>query len=422
MTMMLPVPRHLVEKAGQGWTQPDKLVTSGPFLLADWQPGQTMSLVYNPRYHGLRQGNLRAITLRFGGTPAAALQQYEAGQLDVLPLADLPTSERNLVRRRYMEGYLLAPRLATIFLRLDLSRSPFTDPRLRRALAHAIDRVKLAGEALHGYDFPASGMLPAGMPGYAPDSGLPFDPEQARQLLAAAGYPQGRGFPAIPAWAWPGIAPVCAELSRQWQEQLGIDVQWHYVEWPEFTQIGSKGYPDLFLYGLVVAYPDPDDLLRLQYGGALICWQHDEYARLIAEAGRIQDQQQRLHLYRQADRLLCYEAPVIPLLHERLHLLVKPWVRAVLHQLGLGDWLARLPQGLDTPIHSGALSAVAPPLLALARVFSKDPGRIILDEASSRLDPATEALLDRALNVLLRGRTAIIIAHRLPPSNAPTRL
>lgn len=87
---------------------------------------------------------------------------------------------------------------------------------------------------------------------------------------------------------------------------------------------------------------------------------------------------------------------------------------AVLHQLGLGDWLARQPQGLDTLIHRGALSAGEAQLLALARVFTKDPGLIILDEASSRLDPATESLLDRALDVLLDGRTAIIIAHRLP--------
>ncbi len=88
---------------------------------------------------------------------------------------------------------------------------------------------------------------------------------------------------------------------------------------------------------------------------------------------------------------------------------------AVLEQLGLGPWLQALPQGLDTPLESGGggLSAGEAQLLAMARVFLADPGLVILDEASSRLDPATEALVERAVDRLLEGRTGIIIAHRL---------
>ncbi|CAN5854867.1 ABC transporter ATP-binding protein [soil metagenome] len=86
---------------------------------------------------------------------------------------------------------------------------------------------------------------------------------------------------------------------------------------------------------------------------------------------------------------------------------------SVLEQLGLQTWLAQWPNGLDTAISGASLSAGEAQLVALARVFIKDPGLVILDEASSRLDPATEALLDRALATLLQGRTAIIIAHRL---------
>lgn len=90
-------------------------------------------------------------------------------------------------------------------------------------------------------------------------------------------------------------------------------------------------------------------------------------------------------------------------------------ILAVLYNLGLGGWLARLPAGLDTELAAGGrgLSAGEAQLLAFARVFLKNPGLVILDEPSSRLDPATEALLERAVTKLLRGRTAIIIAHRL---------
>lgn len=90
-------------------------------------------------------------------------------------------------------------------------------------------------------------------------------------------------------------------------------------------------------------------------------------------------------------------------------------ILALIEDLGLGEWLARLPDGLDSELSAGGggLSAGEAQLLAFARVFLKDPGLVILDEPSSRLDPATERLIDRAMMSLVRDRTAIIIAHRL---------
>ena len=90
-------------------------------------------------------------------------------------------------------------------------------------------------------------------------------------------------------------------------------------------------------------------------------------------------------------------------------------ILAVLSELGLENWLRTLPQGLDTPLAAGGagLSAGQAQLLAFARIFLTDPGLVILDEASSRLDPATEQLLERAVDKLLHNRTAILIAHRL---------
>jgi len=90
-------------------------------------------------------------------------------------------------------------------------------------------------------------------------------------------------------------------------------------------------------------------------------------------------------------------------------------IRDALETLGLGDWLRDLPHGLDTLLESGGqgLSAGEAQLLAFARVFLRDPHLVVLDEASSRLDPGTEQLLERAIDRLLIGRTGIIIAHRL---------
>lgn len=95
-------------------------------------------------------------------------------------------------------------------------------------------------------------------------------------------------------------------------------------------------------------------------------------------------------------------------------------IREVLEEIGLGPWLQRLPNGLDTILAgSGGVSAGEAQLIAFARVFLTDPGLVVLDEASSRLDPATNRLIERAMDKLLlpdatgESRTAIIIAHKL---------
>ena len=90
-------------------------------------------------------------------------------------------------------------------------------------------------------------------------------------------------------------------------------------------------------------------------------------------------------------------------------------VVAALEELGLGGWVAGLQDGLETRLEANGrgLSAGEAQLLAFTRVFLKDPGLVIMDEASSRLDPVTEALIERAIDRLLHNRTAIIVAHRL---------
>jgi ABC-type multidrug transport system fused ATPase/permease subunit len=90
-------------------------------------------------------------------------------------------------------------------------------------------------------------------------------------------------------------------------------------------------------------------------------------------------------------------------------------ILAVIDDLGLHEWFGRLPNGLDTELQTegSSLSAGEAQLLAFTRVFLQDPGLVILDEASSRLDPATERLIERAVDRLLQNRTGIIIAHRL---------
>jgi ATP-binding cassette, subfamily B, bacterial len=90
-------------------------------------------------------------------------------------------------------------------------------------------------------------------------------------------------------------------------------------------------------------------------------------------------------------------------------------VTAAFGELGLGDWLAGLPDGVATPVgqRGDSLSAGERQLVAIARAYVADPDLLVLDEATSAVDPATERRLTRALDTLTDGRTTLTIAHRL---------
>jgi ABC-type transport system substrate-binding protein len=169
------------------------------------------------------------------------------------------------------------------------------------------------------------------MPGHSPGIGLPYDPEEARYLLAEAGYPGGRGFPSIECVARddPGHTLLCEYLAAQWLESLGIEITWQEIEWARFPHRMSKQTPHMWMVGYWADYPDPDDYLRVLWW-LPPGWQNEAYHRLVEDARRAMDQGQRTKLYQQADRILVEEAPVLPLCYARFHMLVKPWVRKYL--------------------------------------------------------------------------------------------
>jgi len=328
-----PVPRHVVERFGAAWAEAGHMVSNGPFKLDAWQPGQSITLSRNPEYRGRFGGNVQCVEgrlleradVRLRADESATLQRYETGDLDVCGLTFPADIDR--ARQRHTGEYFSAPRLITGYVGFDLSRPPFDDVRLRRALVHAIDRETLADVVLRGYESPATGgFVPPGMPGHSPGIGLPYDPERARQLLAEAGYPGGRGFPVVTAWTPPGLAEATKALQAQWRENLGIEMVWDIFPLAMFIDKFGEASPHLFCMGWQADYPDPDNFLRV--GLALYYKQHWDatFDKLIERARRSTDQAERMKLYQAADRILIEEAVMIPTTYGRWHLLVKPWV------------------------------------------------------------------------------------------------
>jgi len=324
-----PMPRHVVEVHGDAWAELDNIVTNGPFRLVSWKRGESLVLERNPTYYGRFKGNLERVECAFlSGQPTKFLQMYEEHKLDIcdgLPIAVLAGA-----RQRFAGDYLFGPWMSTDFLGFDVSRPPFHDVRVRRAFGLATDRETLSDIILRGYAFPATGgFLPPGMPGHSPGISLPYDPEAARNLLAEAGYPGGRGFPTIDCLARddPGHDLACKYLQAHWLENLGVEITWNKVEWASFYDLMSKGTPHLWMVGWYADYPDPDDVLRVQWWLGFGGWQNEIYNKLVEDARRVMDQSERMRMYQQADKILIEEVPVLPLCYGCSHLLVKPWVR-----------------------------------------------------------------------------------------------
>jgi oligopeptide transport system substrate-binding protein len=325
----IPVPRHLVEVHGDAWTEPGRLVSNGPFRLESWQRGQSMTLARNPHYHGRFEGNLERVELSFA-PPPAAIAAYEAHRLDILALDYAPLAEMDRLRHQHPGEYLSVPDLSTYYLRYDSSRPPFHDRRVRRSFVLATGRSRLADLVLGGHVFPATGgQVPPAVAGHSPGIALRYHPSEAHQLLAEAGYPGGRGFPAVELLLAEGREAVVGDLSAQWLANLGVEVTGGTLPWADLLARANEQPPHILGMASAAHYPDPATFVgpvRRDDGHPSYVWQDAAYDRLAGEATQATDQAQRLGLFQQMDRIVLEEAWMVPLWYGRRHLLVKPWV------------------------------------------------------------------------------------------------
>ncbi|MBU0495990.1 MAG: AAA family ATPase, partial [Chloroflexi bacterium] len=306
-----PIPRHVVEVHGPAWAEFANLVTNGPFQLESWQPGQSLVARRNPRYHGWARssGNVWRVELVLSADSSALLELYDADRLDILSLS---AEDKDRAWQRYADEYVSGPRLHTNYVTLNTALPPLDDVRVRRALALAIDTEILAGRVMGGFSFPATGgFVPPGMPGHVSHLHPSYDPVQARQLLADAGYPNGVGLPVLEAMsgrrAW---TDMTSYLEAQWRENLGLTIHWQQVDMSTFFAGQARNKAHLALDGWTADCPDPDNFLRASPVRENAQWQHDTYNSLVDKARRLTDQKQRLELYSRAERILADEMAI----------------------------------------------------------------------------------------------------------------
>jgi oligopeptide transport system substrate-binding protein len=326
--VLLPVPRHVVEAHGPTWAEPEHIVTNGPFCLAAWRRGEIMRLERNPRYHGRFTGNVQQVELTLGVSPSGQFDLYEADRVDIVYSWFFSSFEIDPLRQRHAGEYLRRPRFASLYLIFNVSRPPFDDVRVRRAFVMAIDRERLANGLYKGYELPGTGgFVPPGMPGHSAGISLPYDPAQAQQLLAEAGYPEGHSFPEVRYAAYHTRRTLADYLQVSWHETLNIKTRPEIVEAGVLLDWVAREQPPIAIGGWWADYADPDNFLRVDVDLDVPEWRNETYQRLLDQARQTTDQAERMQVYQQADRILMEEAVIAPLSYSWMHLLLKPWIR-----------------------------------------------------------------------------------------------
>jgi len=189
-----PVHMETVKKYGDNWTKPEHIVSNGPYVLKEWRLKDYILVEANPYYW--RPVPVHRIKVLPTNNPMTAFNLFYSHKTDlILDTRSIPST---LVQDIKNEPYFHAnPFGATTFLRFNVKRKPFDDPRVRKALALALDKNDIVTKITRSGEPVANTLVPPGNVGYTPPQGLVYNPDEARRLLAEAGYPGGKGFPDV---------------------------------------------------------------------------------------------------------------------------------------------------------------------------------------------------------------------------------
>jgi oligopeptide transport system substrate-binding protein len=259
---------------------------------------------------------------------STALSLYLTGDLDVvhpMPPPSIPTYENS-------PEYVSYPYFACYYYGFNVSKPPVDDPKVRAALAHAVDRSQIP-KIIKGHQLPNATLIPIGVPGANTSLGRDFDPEKARQILSEAGYAGGEGLPAITiGYNTQESHKMLAEfVQQQWNENLGIKVELRNMEWKVYLKELQHDPPHVWRLGWILDYPDPDAIMTVflsNSGNNHTRWKNAEYDELVLRASVERDPALRQRHYDRAQELLCREQTVIiPFYTYSINMMVKPWVK-----------------------------------------------------------------------------------------------
>jgi oligopeptide transport system substrate-binding protein len=319
-------------RPGNRWTRPENYVGNGPFILAEWVPNSVIRMRKNPDYWDAETVRLNGIDFLPIESVDSEERSFRAGQLHVT--YELPNAKIDAYRRNNPELLRMDDYMATYFYRLNMTHPAMQDKRVRHALSQAIDRQAIVETVTRGGQRPAFALTPPDTKGFTPRAQVKFDIEGAKQLLAEAGFPGGRGLPTIEIHynTSENHRAIAETIQQMWKRNLGIETTLRNEEWKVYLDSQSHTNYVVSRAGWTGDYPDPNTFLDtfLSYSGNnRTGWNNPEFDRLLHEAACTVDEAGRYELFQQAEAILLDDLPVIPLYYYTrvylLHPAVKNW-------------------------------------------------------------------------------------------------
>ena len=345
-----PVQQATVEANGDAWcTEPDTYVCNGPYMITEWTPSERIVLSKNPYYVGGWDSSKivsDTITLLLLEDSSASYAAYNSGEAQLVK--DVPTDEiPSLTRAEDGGDFYLDEIMGTYYISLNDQEEPFTDVRVRKALSLAIDRDYVANTIMQGIYTPATALVGPGIVdenGYFMDNANGGEPyisddyeanlEEAKSLLAEAGYPDGEGFPTITYSANDSgyHIPVAEYLQQAWGE-LGITMNIDKVEWSSFIPMRRAGDYDISRNGWSMDYNDPSNMLELfttNNGNNDGKYANPEFDQVI-EDSRVADKATHFEKLHEAEDILMNDAACIPVAYYNDFWLQSPSLKGTWH-------------------------------------------------------------------------------------------
>jgi dipeptide transport system substrate-binding protein len=299
-------------------------IGTGPFSLVNYQKDTTIRYKKFDGYWGPAP-KVESLVFSITKDPAVRLAKLRAGECQIMPYpnpADLPSikSDANL-------QLLSQPGLNIGYLAMNVTKKPFDDVRVRRAINMAIDKKSILDAVYQGAGQPAKNLIPPTMWGYNDAvQDFQYDPAEAKNLLAAAGYPDGFE---TDIWAMPVQRPYnpdakrIAELMQADLAKIGIKAKIVSYEWGEYRKRIQQGDHQMAEFGWTGDNGDPDNFFvplagcaaARPGGGNVAKWCNKEFDDLVNKAATVADQAERAKLYEQAQVVMHREAPFYLIAH-----------------------------------------------------------------------------------------------------------
>jgi peptide/nickel transport system substrate-binding protein/oligopeptide transport system substrate-binding protein len=313
-------------------------VGTGPFKFNNWNPGKEIILTANDAYN---LGRPYLDTLYFQIYPNIEWEKvfadFERGFLDQ---SIIPSNRYDSITSgRYQKQYNLVskPTLNLVYIGMNCRQKPLDDVRVRQAMAMAVDITTIVTKITKRGSIPAKGILPPGIAGFDPEfQGYGYNRVRARKLLAEAGYPGGNGIPPLEIWTVSKAESVQKELMayKDYLADIGIQIIPKVADsWKHFIKLINEKRVPLYYAAWYADYPDPDNFLYVLCHSKSrtnrMGYQNSEIDHLLESARQEVDYMKRIETYREVQKRVMAEAPLIAQHVNSFNYLFQPWVKGI---------------------------------------------------------------------------------------------